>query len=586
MPQSVTFETQCYENDYEYVLDPQYLKKAIQNCNFDFAKRTVLINKVNDRKRVAELAERCVQEGAIDAYYFADDYVEKALAYFDIDPASFKGGYYYSRCQLIGLMLSESDYQLHFTADTQMEDNTSHWIKDAIALMQADERYVCATPLWYQSYEGAEAEAVEERGDWFAGYGFSDNCYLVPTKLFKQRIYGEYNQASDRYPWYAGECFEKRVDSYMRNHDLLRLMNKKVSYVHRPIPKKRRLRIEAAVKRMMTYPGNRFREIVKRIKELRGEQPPLIEYTPAEAAEISLYRKKIKIYDVFTFFNELELLEIRLNMLAPHVDHFVIIESAETFSGLPKKLIYQENADRFKKFHDKIIHFVITDIPKDEADLRSRLNKKDLSPLDREIINFALSSDNVPKGAIHWLKEFFQKETIQKALTGLNNDDVCYISDVDEIWNPETIVDYRQDDIFKLRQNVHPYFFNNRSSEPWAGTLVTKYKNIKHNCLNHLRTVSKTKYTYIENGGWHFTNQGGADRIRTKLESYGHQEFNNETIKSDLENKIRENRDFIGRGFTLWTDEDDLPSYIKNNKKKYEKFFAAKVTETTDAGDK
>ena len=88
----------------------------------------------------------------------------------------------------------------------------------------------------------------------------------------------------------------------------------------------------------------------------------------------------------------------------------------------------------------------------------------------------------------------------------------------------------------------YSYYFNNRSSEPWAGTLVTKYKNIKHNSLNHLRTKSKTKYTYLANGGWHFTNQGGPDQIRKKLESYGHQEFNNRAIKTDLENKITKNR--------------------------------------------
>ena len=43
--------------------------------------------------------------------------------------------------------------------------------------------------------------------------------------------------------------------------------------------------------------------------------------------EILEYRKKIKIYDIFTFFNELELLEIRLNILDSYVDYFVIVEA-------------------------------------------------------------------------------------------------------------------------------------------------------------------------------------------------------------------------------------------------------------------
>lgn len=293
----------------------------------------------------------------------------------------------------------------------------------------------------------------------------------------------------------------------------------------------------------------------------------------AEQVKIEEYRKGVKIYDVFTFFNELDLLELRLNILAPYVDYFVIIESTETFSGKSKSLVYKENEERFKKFKDKIIHYVINDTPENETDLRSRLEKKNIMPVEREIINNTLTSDNVPDGQLHWLKEFYQKESIKKALVHLSDTDICFVGDVDEIWNPEAIIDYRKDDIYKLKQNVHPYYFNNRSNEPWAGTLVTKYKNIKYCCLNHLRTVTKTRYTYIADGGWHFTNQGGADRIREKLESYGHQEFNNLSIKSSLEDKIDSNKDFIGRDFEFWQDESDLPEYVINNKLKYRQFF-------------
>ena len=36
------------------------------------------------------------------------------------------------------------------------------------------------------------------------------------------------------------------------------------------------------------------------------------------------------IYDIFPFFNELDLLEIRLNILDKHVDYFVIGECNKT----------------------------------------------------------------------------------------------------------------------------------------------------------------------------------------------------------------------------------------------------------------
>ncbi|MHB8652001.1 MAG: alpha-1,2-fucosyltransferase [Minisyncoccota bacterium] len=286
------------------------------------------------------------------------------------------------------------------------------------------------------------------------------------------------------------------------------------------------------------------------------------------------YRKTIKIYDVFTFFNELELLEIRLNILDPHVDYFVIVEAPETFSGLPKPLYFAKNKQLFKKWEHKIIHYVIGTIPKDEDDLRGRLHHNPtLDPLEREIIINALTSDNVAKGAIHWLKEFYQKESLKKALVGLSDDDICYVSDVDEIWDPKIIIDYSKDDIFKLRQRVYAYYLNNRSNEPWAGVLVTKYKNIKDACLGHLRTARKTPYTYIEDGGWHFTNMGGADRIRRKIESYGHQEFNNAKVKENIEKKMTQNKDFIGRKFKFWLDEKDLPEYLLQNRDTYKNLF-------------
>ena len=301
---------------------------------------------------------------------------------------------------------------------------------------------------------------------------------------------------------------------------------------------------------------------------------PFLHLSSFPKAEINTYRKSIKLYDVFTFFNELDLLEIRLNILSPYVDYFVIIEATETFSGQPKPLIYEKNKARFEKFKDKIIHYVITDTPKDENDLRNRLRHPALSDLDRQIINDALTSDNVPKGIVHWLKEFYQKETIKKALLGLEDTDMCFVSDVDEIWDPNVLLDFRKDDIFKLRQDVYVYYLNNRSNEWWAGTLATKYKNIKNACLNHLRTASKTKYTYIKNGGWHFTNQGGAEQIKRKVEAtYSQDDYNTTDVTSNIQQRLEKNKDYIGRKFKYWNDEKGLPEYILINKSRYMHLF-------------
>jgi len=282
-----------------------------------------------------------------------------------------------------------------------------------------------------------------------------------------------------------------------------------------------------------------------------------------------------KIYDVFTFYNELDLLELRLEMLNEYVDYFVIIECVETFSGKPKPLYYQENKEKFSKYHHKIIHHITYDPPKSFTDLRNRISDTNSDDLMKQICIQALTSSNVPDGELHWLKEFYQKENIRRALIGLDDNDICFITDLDEIWNPE--IDYSYIDnvsIYKLKQLVYSLYLNNRSNESWAGTTLVRYGAIKNACLNHIRNVQKTKCVYIENGGWHFTFMGGHNQIKLKLEAYGHQEYNNDFIKNNIGDCLNHNKDVLGRNqFTFWVDESNLPTYIKNNKEKWKHLF-------------
>jgi len=279
----------------------------------------------------------------------------------------------------------------------------------------------------------------------------------------------------------------------------------------------------------------------------------------------------MKKFDIFTFFNELEVLDIRFNMLDDHVDYFVLIECNETFSGVPKELFYDKNKDMFKKYHHKIIHIITDDVPLDFSDANKRLESEQ-SELKKTAIQQALTSLNVPAGQVHWLKEFYQKELIKKAFVGLDDNDFCFISDVNEIWNPKLNLDFNSNEIFKIDQLSYAYYLNNRSSEPWTnGTLVAKCGRIRNECLNHIRENCKEiEIKHINNGGWHFANVGGAERIKTKLESYGHQEYNNDEMKSKIKGRIYKNEDFLGRLYNkIWVDESELPDYIINNKEKY-----------------
>jgi len=282
----------------------------------------------------------------------------------------------------------------------------------------------------------------------------------------------------------------------------------------------------------------------------------------------------MQIIDAFLFFNELELLDIRLNILDSKVDKFVLVESTVTHTGQPKKLFYAENKHLFEKFNHKIVHYIDDTTPNsfEEAALRFTT---EIDPLKKDIILHAVTTSNTGH-QVQWLREFYQHESIRIGLSkvpDIQDNDLIFNSDLDEIWNPER--DYPLDDyeIFKLQQYVYTGFLNIRSEEQWYGTYYSKYKNLKNACLNHLDTVTKTDHIFLDNGGWHFTFQGGIDRVKTKIENYGHQEYNTQEVKSLIDLRLQSGLDVLGRPFRCQIDTENLPKYLIDNRELYKQFF-------------
>jgi beta-1,4-mannosyl-glycoprotein beta-1,4-N-acetylglucosaminyltransferase len=231
------------------------------------------------------------------------------------------------------------------------------------------------------------------------------------------------------------------------------------------------------------------------------------------------------IYDCFTLFNELELLELRLNELGEVVDKFILVEATRTHSNQPKPLYYQENRSRFSAFHDKIIHVIADDLP----------NAKNA-----------------------WVLENYQRNCIARGLVNCRPDDWILVSDLDEIPRASVVkkssgqipfydtffsnavhgalssrltqkIFFRKGLRRLLRKN-HPfvwrfehtlyrYFMNTRSlREPRCyGTVMLRYRDFT--CANELR---HSGYKTIPDAGWHFTYIGGVDRVREKIAAYAH----------------------------------------------------------------
>jgi beta-1,4-mannosyl-glycoprotein beta-1,4-N-acetylglucosaminyltransferase len=284
-----------------------------------------------------------------------------------------------------------------------------------------------------------------------------------------------------------------------------------------------------------------------------------------------------KIYDCFYFFDELEILELRLNILNDFVDYFVICEANLTFSGKEKEYVFQQNRSRFEKFEEKIIYVPLDWSPTTRDEARSVLHDSS-SKICKLIAQRTLTSPNVPTDEEnnHWLTEYFQKESLHLALQDCEDEDIIFISDVDEIWNPNRSFRVKPDRIYVFKQVPYIYYLNNKSSEhwhSWTGSIVSRYGKIKNLAINDARTHGRLNRLVILKGGWHFSFQGGVTRIAHKLASYGHQELNVPEVLNDIENIVSSNKDIRGRKIRYRKSNKGLPEFLLQNFQDYRKML-------------
>jgi hypothetical protein len=170
----------------------------------------------------------------------------------------------------------------------------------------------------------------------------------------------------------------------------------------------------------------------------------------------------------------------------------------------------------------------------------------------------AMESPNTNHGEMVWVKEFCIKEYARRALEGQNDNDVVFISDLDEIWNPQLTYKPKEGEVLKPKQLPYIYYLNQRTNEDWlgwTGTICTRYKTIKDGIINHLRTDGMTEFTVLENGGWHFNSLGGRKLKQDAWFNPGYDTFS-ETVWKRREKNVH-------------IDEVDLPKYLLDNKQQY-----------------
>lgn len=212
----------------------------------------------------------------------------------------------------------------------------------------------------------------------------------------------------------------------------------------------------------------------------------------------------MKIVDCFMFYNELDILKIRLTELYDVVDYFVLVEATGTHSKCKAKpLYYSENKAMFEKYSDKIIH-IVTDYNENFS-----FAKHIRSPND------------------HWFRENYQRECISEGLKklSLSDDDIVIISDADEIPNRNVIQAIRSQQlvlaeaVYSLEMTLYYYNIELTTPRKWYHAKIVNYGVCKKfNLLTDIRMSSN--YILIRTGGFHLSYYGSVEFIKTKVESF------------------------------------------------------------------
>ena len=253
------------------------------------------------------------------------------------------------------------------------------------------------------------------------------------------------------------------------------------------------------------------------------------------------------VYDCFMFYNELDLLELRLGELDGVVDRFVLVEATRTHRGNLKPLFYADNRERYRQFSDKIIHVVVD----------------------------GLLEDTSAAGAT-WQNECLHRNGISRGLGGAKDDDLIVVSDVDEIPRPSMLAEKREG-LFDMRLSYYYYNLVWPNSH-WSGSIVSRLGMVKLNSPQGMRDMARfSNMPFLPQQGWHFSYLGNEEDIVVKLKSFCHAEMDVPKFTSAgmISRAIKDRRLFFN-GISLETlpvADGTFPYYLAKNAAKFDKYI-------------
>lgn len=238
------------------------------------------------------------------------------------------------------------------------------------------------------------------------------------------------------------------------------------------------------------------------------------------------------VWDVTSLsYEPVEVISIRLMELSGVVDRHVLVESPETFSGMPRDIRWPELAGHplLAPFAGRVSHVVCE-----------------------------------PSGSGAWEREYAQRRFGVTAADrlGCASDDVVVLGDLDEIPHPNAVLlgadrasfglvtrcvtTYRQYAVDLVAVGSPGYRWEHH--QPLVASRAVVGEDAQ--AFRASQPVDEARLPY----GWHLTSQGSADNIALKMRSYAHTECAGMTAQ-EIAEKIIHRRDILDRCELVVTDD-------------------------------
>jgi hypothetical protein len=248
-----------------------------------------------------------------------------------------------------------------------------------------------------------------------------------------------------------------------------------------------------------------------------------------------------KVFDGFTFDDELDLLLVRMRLLSAVVFKFVVVEAVVTHAGQPKRLVFQDNRALFAEFEMQVLHVALDSLPQQP--------------------DACAPGNSSCSYSTHWMREGGQRNAIMAAIeqycaqhasssassssyssSACSSDDIVLVSDVDELPRPEAVRQLQHCAGFHfpvaLAMRMHYYTVNSvwldeeGNTWPWthAKAAPLSLLRLPQHSPYALRLNNPPPRMMLQHAGWHFSYFGGVATIVKKIRHLAHQENNRPEI--------------------------------------------------------